>query len=48
VSIPLDQLIGCNVRGRLMYIKDLIRDGDYIAAEREIENLLDFFPDEPR
>lgn len=45
-EIPIDQLIGCNVRGRLEYIQELIEGGDIAGTLYELKELLDFFPED--
>lgn len=45
---PIDQVIGCNVRGRLEHIRELVNKRSLSAARSEIDNLLQFFPDESK
>jgi hypothetical protein len=45
----IDQLVGCNVRGRLLEILDLVKGKtaySRVAARIEVEDLLEFFPEE--
>jgi hypothetical protein len=43
-SVNLDQLIGCNVHGRLTCILALLDAGDLPTVRLELERLLKFFP----
>jgi hypothetical protein len=49
MKLRLDELVGCNVRGRLLEILDLVKgktEYSRVAAQVEVEDLLEFFPEE--
>ncbi len=42
----IDEIVGCNVRGRLLEIKHLMKIGCWVEAHEELDKLLEFFPEE--
>lgn len=44
IARPIDQIVGCNVHGRLTCILALLDAGDLPSVRLELERLLKFFP----
>ena len=44
IARPIDQIVGCNVHGRLTCILALLDAGDLPTVRLELERLLKFFP----
>lgn len=45
LTYKINALAGCNVRGRLKYIRDLLKDGEHDKALNETRCLLHFVSD---
>jgi len=43
-SSPIDEIVGCNVRGRLEFILELSKGHKHLT--NEVKALLEFFPEE--